>query len=76
MTSEGCQQFGEDDNVCGEGTRTDACLVACVVSDCRVRATASSSIGVFPGPLAGLRLNSTALSSTLLTLEILQNAGG
>jgi hypothetical protein len=38
--------------------------------------TATSSIYLWAGPLAGLRVNATAMSSMLLTLYALQNAGG
>jgi hypothetical protein len=38
--------------------------------------TASSSLMSILSPIAGLRLNATAMSSMVLTLEILQNAGG
>ncbi len=39
-------------------------------------ATATSSLYIWPAPLAGLRVNATAMSSMLLTLQALQNAGG
>jgi hypothetical protein len=37
--------------------------------------TAKSSLNIFPGPLAGIRLNVGAVSSAVLTLRILQGIG-
>jgi hypothetical protein len=37
--------------------------------------TANSSINIFSGPLAGIRLNASAMSSAALTLRILQGIG-
>lgn len=37
--------------------------------------TANSSINIFQGPLAGIRLNASALSSAVLTLRVLQGVG-
>lgn len=36
---------------------------------------ANSSINIYQGPLAGIRMNSTALSSAVLTMRILQGIG-
>jgi hypothetical protein len=38
--------------------------------------TANSSINIFSGALAAIRLNAAAVSSALLTLRILQGIGG
>lgn len=38
--------------------------------------TANSSINIFSGPLAGIRLNASAMSSAILTLRIVQGIGG
>jgi hypothetical protein len=38
--------------------------------------SASSSLGNFLSPLAGIRVTSTSISSSVLTLTALQNAGG
>jgi|SRR4051794_28832425 hypothetical protein len=38
--------------------------------------TANSSINLFTGPLGGIRLNSTAVSSAQLVLRVLQGIGG
>lgn len=38
--------------------------------------TANSSLNVFLGPLGGIRLNASALSSAVLTLRVLQGIGG
>jgi hypothetical protein len=37
--------------------------------------TANSSINVFSGPIAGIRLNASAISSATLTLRVLQGIG-
>jgi len=37
--------------------------------------TANSSINIFAGPLAGIRLNASAVSSATLTLRALQGIG-
>jgi hypothetical protein len=37
--------------------------------------TANSSLSIFSGPLGGIRLNASALSSATLTLRILQGIG-
>src|ERR1700675_1449454 len=37
--------------------------------------TANSSINIFQGPLAGIRLNASAVSSAALALRILQGIG-
>jgi hypothetical protein len=37
--------------------------------------TANSSINVFSGPLAGIRLNASAMSSATLTMRIVQGIG-
>jgi hypothetical protein len=37
--------------------------------------SANSSINLYTGPLAGIRLNSTAVSSAVLSLRILQGIG-
>ena len=38
--------------------------------------TANSSINLYQGPLAAIRLNAAAMSSAVLTLRILQGIGG
>jgi hypothetical protein len=38
--------------------------------------SANSSINIFQGPLAGIRLNASAVSSAALALRILQGIGG
>jgi hypothetical protein len=38
--------------------------------------TANSSLNVFLGPLGGIRLNASAISSAVLTLRVLQGIGG
>ena len=38
--------------------------------------TANSSLNVFLGPLGGIRINASALSSAVLTLRVLQGIGG
>lgn len=37
--------------------------------------TTNSSLNLYQGPLAGIRMNSTAVSSAILTLRILQAIG-
>lgn len=37
--------------------------------------TANSSINTFSGPLAGIRLNASAVSGTVLTMRVLQGIG-
>jgi hypothetical protein len=37
--------------------------------------TANSSLSLYQGPLAGIRLNATAISSAVLTLRVLQGIG-
>ena len=38
--------------------------------------TANSSLSLYQGPLGGIRLNASAISSAILTLRVLQGIGG
>jgi len=62
-----------------EGTLDDLQQVAAVnVSWVAINSsatTANSSINLYQGPLAGIRLNASAISSAALTMKVLQGIG-